>query len=72
MLVVQTFNTSAKVDRVLFLGFSGFFWKRVVGLPTGIERVRRLALYGVEKLSDRKLNRFEARLKRSVRALTGA
>ncbi len=69
MLVVQTFNSSAQIDRVLFLGISGFFWKHVVGLPTGIQRVRRLALYGVEKLTPRRLQKFEQRLVRSVRAL---
>lgn len=69
MLVVQTFNTSAKIDRVLFLGITSFFWKRVVGLPTGIDKVRRLALYGVEKLGERQLKKFEARLQRSVLAL---
>lgn len=72
LLVVQTFNSGRAIDRLAFLGISAFFWKRVVGASIGIEKVARLALYGVEKLEAARLRRFEERLRRSLAALTSS
>jgi NAD(P)H dehydrogenase (quinone) len=69
MLVVQTFNCKSHIDKMVFMGMSGFFWKRVIGLATGMSRVRRLSLYGVASMGQSELNRFEDRLRRSVAAL---
>ncbi len=69
MLVIQTFLTGRAIDRVSFLGVTSFFWKRVVGLPLGIQKVTRLALYGVDKLDETRLSRFESRIRRSLGAL---
>lgn len=69
MLVVQTFNCKSHIDKVVFMGISGFFWKRVIGLATGMQRVRRISLYGVESMGQAELSRFETRLRRSVAAL---
>jgi len=66
MLVVQTFNASAVVDRAVFGGASASFWKRTVGAPTGLRRVRRLALHGAESLGEAELVRFERRLVRAL------
>jgi putative NADPH-quinone reductase len=68
-LIVQTFNTKRAVDRALFLGFTGAFWKRVVFASVGITSVNRLALYEVERLDEPRLTRFEARLARAVELL---
>ena len=72
LLVVQTFQTNRALDRLAFGGIAGFFWKRVVGLPTGMERVTRLPLYGVQELAPRRLERFERRLARAVAGLIEA
>lgn len=72
MLVVQTFNAARAIDRVVFLGICGFFWKRVVGASVGMERVQRLPLYSVEDLDERRLARFEERLRRALRGLAAA
>jgi NAD(P)H dehydrogenase (quinone) len=69
LLVLQTFNSSARIDRILFRGVSTYFWKRIVGLPTGLRRVRRLALYGVDDLPDERLRRFQERVQRALSAL---
>jgi len=71
MLVVQTFNTNRAVARLTFGGAAGAFWKRVVGLPVGIERTKRLALYSVESLDEDRLRRFERRLARGLASLVG-
>lgn len=69
MLVVQTFNTNRAVARLAFGGAAGAFWKRIVGLPVGIERTKRLALYSVEALDEHRLRRFEQRVARALGAL---
>jgi putative NADPH-quinone reductase len=69
MLVIQTFNAKRAIDRLAFLGISGFFWKRVVAASVGIERVSRLALYSVEGLEAARLERFEMRLRRALQLL---
>ncbi len=68
-LLVQTFNTKRAVDRALFLGVTGAFWKRVVFASVGITSLSRLALYEVERLDERRLSRFEARLSRALELL---
>ncbi len=65
-LVLQTFNASAHIDRIVFRALSFAFWKRVIGLATDLKRVRRLALYNVDEIEPRRLARFEERVRRAA------
>jgi putative NADPH-quinone reductase len=69
LLVVQTFQTHRALARVAFGGVAGSFWRRVVGLPTGMERVTVLPLFGVLDLAPTRLARYERRLERAAHAL---
>ncbi len=69
LLVAQTFQTNRALARVAFGGVAGSFWRRVVGLPTGMERVTVLPLFGVQALDAARLARHERRLERAARAL---
>ncbi len=70
-LVVQTFNAARTVDKVVFRGLAGLFWKRAVFLPTGIHQAKRFALYGVQTISPRKLEARSRRLAELVAGLVG-
>lgn len=72
LLVVQTFQTHRALARLAFGGVAGSFWRRVVGLPTGIEQVTVLPLFGVLELGAGRLARYERRLVRAARALAAS
>lgn len=68
-LVVQTFNAPRVVEKVLFRGISGAFWRRVVLPSVGIDDVRVEALFEVEGLAEGALAAFEGRLEKRVERL---
>jgi len=68
-LVVQTFNAPRVAERLLMRRISARFWTNVVFPSVGIRDVKPLALYEVGSLSDRRRERFERRLRRSIARL---
>ncbi|HEX9792820.1 MAG TPA: NAD(P)H-dependent oxidoreductase [Planctomycetota bacterium] len=65
-LVIQTFNTSAWVDRWLFRGVAGRFWSHAVFASCGVREVRRLAVHGVEGMDAARLKATGRRLRRAM------
>lgn len=66
-LVVQTFKAGGTVDRLLMHRITARFWVNAVFFSVGIRDVTPLSLYDVGELSDRRLQRFERRLRRAIR-----
>jgi NAD(P)H dehydrogenase (quinone) len=69
-LVIQTYNASRSVDRLVMRGLSESFWRRAVFLSVGILRVRRIAFYGVDTLSPRRLATLESRVRKAAEKLS--
>ena len=65
-LLVQTFKAPRVVDRLLMRRISTSFWSRAVFFSVGIESTATLALYEVQDLSRRRLERFSRKLSRSL------
>lgn len=70
-LLVQTFGAPRAVDRVVFGGIAGRFWKRAVFMPVGIRDVRQVSLHGVDGITSAGLAAEEKALRRAVAKLAG-
>ena len=68
-LVVNTFKAPRAVDRLLMRRISSRFWTNAVFFSVGIRDVTPLALHEVGDLSERRLQRFEQRLRRAATRL---
>lgn len=68
-LLIQTFNAPRAVDRFFMRNLAEQFWRRAVFASIGIDRVERIALYGVEELAESDLEKTERRIERAVERL---
>lgn len=66
-LLIQTYNASRSIDRLLMRKMSDQFWRRAVFLSVGILRARRLAFYGVEGISRKRVEALCAKVARAAR-----
>jgi putative NADPH-quinone reductase len=65
-VLIQTYNAPAVVDRFLMRRMAETFWRRAVFLSIGIRRIRRLALHGVDGISEEKVRKLERRAARTA------
>jgi hypothetical protein len=68
-LLIQTYNATRSIDRLVMRGMSEYFWRRAVFLSVGILRVRRLAFYGVDSISERNLELMRRKVTAAIRKL---
>ncbi len=71
-LVVQTFNSSAKIDQQLFSDFSQKFWKKVVFPSIGMEYAGRVAIYDAESITPSRLAQHQDALRQAIRSVVAA